>query len=69
MANPGFKQIRPKTDIEDLSENIIRAVFRDQTNHIWAASKSGQIYILSPELQLLHTINNITLVNGQKIWL
>lgn len=64
-VNPSFKQIIPARKILDISENVVRCVFEDSHGYTWIATKSGDIYIYSPDLEFLTKMGNIPLVNRQ----
>ena len=60
MANPSFKQIIPKPNLENLADNVMRCIFQDSNGYTWMASKSGVIYIYTPQLQLHTVLDNLS---------
>jgi len=44
-ANPLFEQIILKEKFTDISENVVRSLMQDNRENIWAATKSGNIYV------------------------
>jgi len=60
MANPSFKQIIPKPNLENLADNVIRCLFQDSNGFTWMATKSGKIYIYTPRLQLHAILENLS---------
>lgn len=72
MANPSFKQIIPKTNLETLADNVVRCIFQDSNGYIWMATKSGMIYVYTPDLQLQATLENLysgnSLIPGYNVY-
>ena len=60
MANPSFKQIIPKPNLESLADNVMRCVFQDSNGYTWMATKSGVIYIYTPRLQLHAVLDKLS---------
>ncbi|MBN1415960.1 MAG: response regulator [Bacteroidales bacterium] len=60
MVNPSFKQIIPKPNRENLADNVMRCLFQDSNGYTWMATKSGTIYIYSPQLQLHAVLEKLT---------
>ena len=60
MANPSFKQIIPKPNLENLADNVMRCLFQDSNGYTWMATKSGMIYIYTPGLQLHAMLENLS---------
>jgi ligand-binding sensor domain-containing protein len=65
MANPSFKQIIPKPNLENLADNVIRCLFQDSNGFTWMATKSGMVYIYNPLLQLHATLENLSTKRSQ----
>ncbi len=61
-ANPAFQQILPKKELDDLADNVIRCLFQDSNGFIWMATKSGVIYIYTPDYVLFTVLNYLPLV-------
>ncbi|MBN2519371.1 MAG: response regulator, partial [Bacteroidales bacterium] len=55
-ANSSFKQIIQEKKFNNYSDNVVRCIFKDTNGYIWMATKSGKIYIYSPELILIKSI-------------
>lgn len=66
MANPSFKQIIPKPNLENLADNVMRCIFQDSNGFTWMATKSGMIYIYNPRMQL-HAVLESLSVKGAGI--
>lgn len=60
LANPSFKQIIPKPVIENLADNVIRCIYQDKNGYVWMATKSGIIYIYTPQLKLHSVLENLS---------
>lgn len=71
-VNPSFKQIIPARQISDIAENVVRCVFEDDNGSIWIATKSGDLYIYSTDLEFRRKFDNIPLsdrkVPGQNVY-
>jgi signal transduction histidine kinase/ligand-binding sensor domain-containing protein/DNA-binding response OmpR family regulator len=63
-SNPSFRQIIPKKSLDNLADNVVRCLYRDSNGYIWMATKSGIIYIYTPEFRLLNTLEYLPLLHG-----
>jgi len=50
-TNPLFRQIQPDKKIENSTDNIVKGMLQDSRNNIWAATKSGYVYIYSKSFE------------------
>ena len=63
-ANPSFRHILPKKSLDNLADNVVRCLYRDSNGYIWMATKSGIIYVYTPEFKLINTLEYLPLTNG-----
>lgn len=63
-SNPSFRQIIPKKSLDNLADNVVRCLYRDSNGYIWMATKSGTIYIYTPEFRLFNTLEYLPLLYG-----
>lgn len=50
-VNPAFKQVSPAQQFSNNSAYVFRSLFQDKKGYVWAGTKFGYIYIISPENQ------------------
>ncbi|MBN2214048.1 MAG: response regulator [Bacteroidales bacterium] len=60
-TNPSFRQIIPKKSLDNLADNVVRCLYRDSNGYIWMATKSGTIYIYTPDFRLFNTLEYLPL--------
>jgi signal transduction histidine kinase/ligand-binding sensor domain-containing protein/DNA-binding response OmpR family regulator len=46
LRNPGFTHVLPKTDIEEVANNVTRSLHEDRMGNIWIGTKAGRLHIL-----------------------
>jgi signal transduction histidine kinase/ligand-binding sensor domain-containing protein/DNA-binding response OmpR family regulator len=63
-SNPSFRQIIPKKSLDNLADNVVRCLYRDSNGYIWMATKSGIVYIYTPEFRLFYTLEYLPLLQG-----
>lgn len=63
-TNEAFQLIRLEENIISGNENVVRSILIDGNKNTWVGTKSGDIYILDQEYQILEKLNQIPLVNG-----
>ncbi|HJX70398.1 MAG TPA: two-component regulator propeller domain-containing protein, partial [Bacteroidales bacterium] len=63
-SNPSFRQIIPKKSLDNLADNVVRCLYRDSNGYIWMATKSGTIYIYTPDFRLFNTLEYLPLLHG-----
>ncbi|WP_423127710.1 hybrid sensor histidine kinase/response regulator transcription factor [Gaoshiqia sp. Z1-71] len=66
LANPMFRQLKPERQINNLSDNVIRAIAQDSRNNIWMASKSGRLYVYDEDFRLISQFSGIPA--SREIW-
>ncbi|MRR24043.1 hybrid sensor histidine kinase/response regulator, partial [bacterium] len=47
-----FRVISPKPVAASHSENEVRAIFEDNSNYLWAATRDGRVYLFDPERKM-----------------
>ena len=57
FKNPAFQNIIPQKNYSYLTDNVVRALHEDHQGNIWAATKSGKVFIYDINLKLKNTIS------------
>lgn len=60
-ANPLFLNMAPVSDIKDMADNVIRCTFQDRNRNIWAATKSGLLFIYDSTLREIAVLRELPL--------
>lgn len=63
-SNEAFQQKSLEKDVISGNENIVRSILIDLNQYTWLGTKSGVIYILDGEYQLVKKLNNFPLLDG-----
>ncbi len=63
-SNKAFQQISLAKEVISGYENIVRSILIDKNQFIWLGTKSGVIYILDGQYQLIKKLNKFPLLNG-----
>ncbi|MBN2612719.1 MAG: response regulator [Bacteroidales bacterium] len=64
-ANPSFRHVIPRNSLNSLADNVVRCIFEDHNGYVWISTKSGIIYIYTPDFRLHGTLENIPLVSSR----
>lgn len=59
-----FQHIIPKSNVENMADNVIRCVFQDRNNNVWAATKSGNLYVYDSTFKELTVLRELPLENS-----
>ncbi len=65
ISNPSFRQILPKQKLNNLADNVVRCVYQDSNGYFWIATKSGIVYIYTPDFKLYNTLEYLPLLNSK----
>jgi signal transduction histidine kinase/ligand-binding sensor domain-containing protein/CheY-like chemotaxis protein len=63
-SNETFRQILLEENVISGNENVVRALLVDDLNNTWVGTKSGEIYILDRDYQVIQKMKEIHLANG-----
>jgi signal transduction histidine kinase/ligand-binding sensor domain-containing protein/DNA-binding NarL/FixJ family response regulator len=64
-SNSAFQQILLEQNVISGNENVVRSLLTDTKNHLWLGTKSGEIYILDPDYNIVNKFDQIPVVNGK----
>lgn len=71
-TNPLFRHIQIREKVSNSSENLVKGIFQDSKKNVWVGTKSGQINIYNPSLELISEFNpqnnRITNIPGSNIY-
>jgi ligand-binding sensor domain-containing protein len=59
-----FRQFLLETNVVSGNENVVRSLLVDDQQNIWIGTKSGEIYIMDDQYQIIRKFAQIPLVNG-----
>ncbi|MDA3854200.1 MAG: hypothetical protein PF444_08175, partial [Bacteroidales bacterium] len=62
--NPAFQYAIPTPTPKLITDNLVRCIYEDPYQHIWAATKSGAIHIYNQNLEKITTFNAIATDKG-----
>ena len=52
LKDPAFDHLLPRAEAGHISDNIVRAVFEDPQERIWAATKAGRLHVFQNDRQI-----------------
>lgn len=62
-TDEAFDYIQPVKNQTNKIQNIMRSLFYDSNGYVWAASKSGKVYIYNNNEELIHTMEKSAISN------
>ncbi|MCW3806356.1 two-component regulator propeller domain-containing protein [Plebeiibacterium marinum] len=52
--NPAFQHLLLKENISQITDNLVRSISEDRNGCIWCGTKSGELFILDKQLNIVH---------------